>query len=99
MAFPFRWNSKPEAWKRKSRLNTFADGGINIVDIRTKIEYLFVKQILQLIKEHNAMWTFLAVYWLGIHLKNVQSVRLFLLLAFQTNFTKQQTYEVSPVTC
>ena len=32
-------------------------------------------------------------------LKNVQSVRLFLLLAFQTNFTKKQTYEVSPVTC
>ena len=31
--------------------------------------------------------------------KNVQSVRLFLLLAFQTNFTKKQTYEVSPVTC
>ena len=31
--------------------------------------------------------------------KNVQSVRLFLLLAFQTNFRKKQTYEVSPVTC
>ena len=44
MAFPFLWKSKPEALKRKSLLNTFADGGLNIVDIRTKIEYLFVKK-------------------------------------------------------
>ena len=36
--------------KRKSLLNTFADGGLNIVDIRTKIESLFVKTVLQLIK-------------------------------------------------
>ena len=56
-----------EALKRKSLLNTFAYGGLNIVDIR--IESLFVKQVLQLIKEHNARWTFLAVYWLGIHVK------------------------------
>ena len=41
----------------------------NIVDIKTKIESLFVKQVLQLIKEHRAKWTFLAVYWLGIHLR------------------------------
>ena len=25
LAFPFLWNSKPEALKRKSLLNTFAD--------------------------------------------------------------------------
>ena len=70
MAFPFLLNSKPEALKRKSLLNTFADGGLNIVDIRTKIESLFVKINLQLIKEHNARGNFLAVYWLGIHLKD-----------------------------
>ena len=29
-------NSKPEALKRESLLNTFADGGLNIIDIRTK---------------------------------------------------------------
>ena len=50
MAFPFLWNSKPETLKRKSLLNTFADEGLNVVDIRTKIESLFVKQVLQLIK-------------------------------------------------
>ena len=33
------------------------------------------------------------------YLKNPLSVRLFLLLAFETNFTKKLTYEVSPVTC
>ena len=31
--------------------------------------------------------------------KNPLSVRLLLLLAFETNFTKKQTYEVYPVTC
>ena len=69
MAFPFLWNSKPEALKRKSLLNTFADGGLNVVDISTKIKSLFVIKIIQLIKEHNAIWNFLAVYWLDIHLK------------------------------
>ena len=64
LAFPFLWNSKPEALKITSLLNTFADGGLNIIDIITKIESLFVKQVLQLIKEHNARWTFLAMYWL-----------------------------------
>ena len=43
---------KNEALKRESILNIFADGGLNIVDIRTKMEFLFVKQVLQLIKEH-----------------------------------------------
>ena len=50
LAFPYFWNSKPEALKRKSLLNTFADGGLIIVDLRTKIESLFVKNVLQLIK-------------------------------------------------
>ena len=37
MAYPFLWNSKSVALKRESLLNTFADGGLNIVDISTKI--------------------------------------------------------------
>ena len=69
LAFPFLWNSKPEALTRKSLLNTFADGRFNIVDIRTKTESLFIKQVQQLIKEHNARWTYLAMYCLGIHVK------------------------------
>ena len=75
LAFPFLWNSKPEVLKRESLLNTFADGCLNIVDIITKVESLFDKQVLQLIKEHRTNWTFLAVYWLGIHL-NEYVVRL-----------------------
>ena len=45
LAFPFLWNSKLEALQRDSLLNAFADGGLNI-DIKTKIESLFVKQLL-----------------------------------------------------
>jgi hypothetical protein len=44
LAFTFLWNNKPEALKRESLVNTFADGGLNIVDIKTKIECLFVKK-------------------------------------------------------
>ena len=62
VAFSFLWNSKPDALQRDSLLNTFADGGLNIIYIKTKIESLFVKQVLQLIKELRAKWTFLAVY-------------------------------------
>ena len=71
IALTFLWNSKPEALKIESLLNTFAD-------IRTKIESIFVKQVLQLSKEHRAKWTFLAVNWLGIHLKEyVVMLRLY----------------------
>ena len=42
LVLPFLWNSKPEALKRKSLLKTFADGDLNAVDIKTKIESLFV---------------------------------------------------------
>ena len=37
MAYPFIWHIKPKALKMEPLLNTFADGGLNIVDIRTKI--------------------------------------------------------------
>ena len=37
MAYPFIWHIKPKALKMESLLNTFADGGLSIVDIRTKI--------------------------------------------------------------
>ena len=30
------WNNKPEFFKRALLLNTFADTGLNIIDIRTK---------------------------------------------------------------
>ena len=39
LALPFFWNSKPETFKRESLLNTLADGGLNIINIRTKSIY------------------------------------------------------------
>ena len=32
-------NSKSEALKRESQINPFADGGLNIIEIRTKSVY------------------------------------------------------------
>ena len=91
LAFPFLWNSKSEALIRESLLKTFADGGFNIIDIRTKIESLFVKQVLQLIKEHRAKWNVLAVYWLGIHNKKYVRPLPHYLLRIQNKYPNRST--------
>ena len=66
----FLWKNQPEAIKRETLFNEFPKGGLNIVDIQTKLESLLVKQVLQLIKGTKAKWTYLAVYWIGLHLKH-----------------------------
>ena len=38
LVFLFLMNCKPEALKRESLLSKFVDGGLNIVDIKTKVE-------------------------------------------------------------
>jgi len=87
----FLWNSNPEALKRESLLNTNADGGLNIVDIKTKIVSLFIKQVLQLIKRHRAKLTLLAVYWLVIHLRVCSPFCLY-------QFCMQNKYLNTPIT-
>ena len=70
LIFTFLWNNQPEALKRETLYNTFLNGGLNIVDIKTKLASFHVKQILQLIKGHKAKWKYLAVYWIGLRLRN-----------------------------
>ena len=98
LAFPFLWNSiNLKLCKRESLLITFADRGLDIVDIKTKIESLFAKQVLQLIKEHRAKWTFLAVYWLGIHLKEYVASFPHYLFRFQNKYpTRPRITKVCP---
>ena len=58
LAYPFLWNSKSEALKRESLLNTFGDGSVNIVYIiELKYNLYSSKNVLQLIKEHRAKWS------------------------------------------
>lgn len=70
LLFTFLWKNQPEAIKRETLFNEFQKGGLNIVDIQTKLESLLVKQVLQLIKGTKAKWKYLAVYWIGLHLRH-----------------------------
>jgi len=70
LIFTFLWNKQPEALKRETLYNTFLNGGLNIIDIKTKLASFRVIQVLQIIKGQGAKWKHLAVYWLGLHLRN-----------------------------
>ena len=65
--FTFLWNSQHKALKRETLYNTFKNGGLNITNVKIKLDAFLVKQIVQLIKGHKAKWIFIAIYWLGLH--------------------------------
>ena len=69
LLFTFLWNSQPEALKREMLLNDFPNGGLNVIDIKTKIESFLVKQVLQLFNGSQVKWKYLAIYWIGLHLR------------------------------
>ena len=67
--FSFLWSNKTEAVKRLTLIDSFENGGLDIVDIKTKLETFRVSQVLQLIKGTKANWKYFAVYWIGFHLR------------------------------
>ena len=67
--FSFLWSNKMETVKRLTLIDSFENGGLDIVDIKTKLETFRVSQVLQLIKGTKANWKYFAVYWLGFHLR------------------------------
>ena len=62
-------SNKMETVKRLTLIDSFENGGLDIVDIKTKLETFRVSQVLQLIKGTKANWKYFAVYWLGFHLR------------------------------
>ena len=50
-------------------MNDYRNGVLNVVDIQTKLQSFMIKQVLQLIKGTKAKWKYLAVYWIGLHLR------------------------------
>ena len=67
--FTFVWTNQHEALKRNTVYNSFDKGDLNITDIKTKLDAFLVKQVIQLINGHEAKWTFFAIYWLGLHIR------------------------------
>ena len=73
LIFNFLWNGKPEAIKRETLYNSFDKGGLNVVDIKSKLESFRILQILSLIKGTKSKWKYFAVYWIGLHLRKYVS--------------------------
>ena len=69
LLFSFIWSNKTEVVKRLTLINNFQNGGLDIVDIKTKLETFLVGQVLQLIKGTKAKWKYFAIYWIGLHLR------------------------------
>ena len=57
--FSFVWSNTMETVKRLTLIDSFENGGLDIVDIKTKLETFRVSQILQLIKGTKANWKYL----------------------------------------
>ena len=70
LPFSFLWSNKPEVVKGLTLINNLQNGGVDIVDIKTKLETFLVGQVLQLIKgTNNAKWKYFAIYWICLHLR------------------------------
>ena len=69
LLFSFLWSKKQDVDKRLTLINNFQNGGLDIVDIKTKLETFLVGQVLQLIKGTKAKWKYVAIYWIGLHLR------------------------------
>ena len=50
LLFQFLWNGKPEVLKRETLLHGCLKGGLDVVDLQTKLQSSLVKQVLQLIR-------------------------------------------------
>ena len=54
--FSFLWKHQHEALKRNTLYNSFQEGGLNITDVKTKLDAFLVKQVITIIKGHDAKW-------------------------------------------
>ena len=72
LLFQFLWNVTPEVLKRETLLHGFLKGGLDVVDLQTKLQSFLVKQVLQLIRGIECNWKYFAVYWIGLHLKKIE---------------------------
>ena len=73
LIFKFLWNNKPESYEMETLLNDYSKGGLNVVDIKSKLESFRIMQVIQLLKGTTSKWKYFAVYWIGLHLRRYVS--------------------------
>ena len=73
LIFSFLMEQQTEGLKLETLINSFDEGGLNIVDIQTKLASFRIKLVLQLIKGEKVKWKYYAVYWIGLNLRKYVS--------------------------
>lgn len=68
--FDFIWTSKSEPLSRDTMYLHFKNGGQNIVNVSLKLDCLLLKHIQSLLSGSKSKWTYFAIYWIGLHLRN-----------------------------
>jgi hypothetical protein len=63
--FKFLWPSKLEPIKRLVAQNYKKNGGLDIVNIETKLQSLRLKHLQNIVQSNSAKYTFFSVYWVG----------------------------------
>ena len=68
--FNFIWNGRAEWIKRETLYLNKYEGGINLVNVESKLKAFQVKHVLTLIDtKYNAKWKWFACYWIGFNLR------------------------------
>ena len=70
--FQFLWPSKMEPIKRLVAQNYKKNGGLDIVNIETKLQSLRLKHLQNIVQSNSAKYTFFSVYWVGYNLRKFQ---------------------------
>ena len=70
VVFGFIWSCKSEPLNRETMYLPVKLGGQNVVNISLKLDCLHLKHIRDLINGCTAKWTYLAIYWIGLYLRN-----------------------------
>lgn len=72
-SFKYLWVDKVDPISRNSAYLPFKEGGLNIVNIELKLKSFLLNHVQQLINDREAKWTYFAIYWIGLFLRNHNS--------------------------
>ena len=67
--FKYVWNSRWEKIERKILVRSVNNGGLNMIDLKTRREADIISQIISIPQNMNQPWACLYVYWFGLLLK------------------------------
>ena len=69
LMFKYVWNSRWEKKERKILVRSVNNGGLNMIDLKTRREADIISQIISIPQNMNQPWARLYVYWFGLLLK------------------------------